>query len=366
MQKNCLDYPVEFIDGVFDEGNDALVKLVKKVTGSEAPKVLLVADGNVVQRVEGLGSKIGKYVQAHGISLAGTPVVLSGGEKTKTDNLQSALKLVSAILEAKLGKSDCVLALGGGALLDIASYAAAQARGGVRVIRMPTTPAAMFDGAFATYGAVNSSNVKDALRVACEPAAVAIDTSFATSVLDGVWRGGISDAVRLAAVSDGALMKKIAKCASAYQRRDVAVLRELAEAVYKVRAKRGSTTCSEWIAFRLEAMSGYKLPHGYAISIGVCLDSAYAVARKLMKETDREVVFKTLAESGALDGLSHSFHLLNQPETVLFGLDAWKLAYGSEAIILPAGLGKSVVEEVPDRACYTQVMKEFVLSATEA
>ena len=210
MQKSCFSYPVEFTDDAFGE-SPVLAETLKKASGSENPRVLIVADLNVVQRTEGLGAKIGRYVQAHGICLAGSPVVMAGGEKVKADNLQSALNVVSAILSAKLGRNDIVLALGGGTVLDVAGYAAAQARGGVKIVRMPTSPAAMMDAAFADYAAVDSASVKDALRVPSVPAAVVIDFSFAASVLDGVWRGGVAEAVRLAVASDATLLKKLKK-----------------------------------------------------------------------------------------------------------------------------------------------------------
>jgi len=363
MQKNCLDYPVEFIDDAFGE-TSPLADLLKKVTGSENPGVLLVADANVVQRTEGLGTKIGRYVQAHGIRLVGSPVVLSGGEKLKADNLQSALKVVSAILDGRLEAGDCVMAMGGGALLDVAGYAAAQARGGVKLVRMPTTPAAMIDAAFADYAAVDSAGVKDALRVPSRPAAVVLDKTFAATVLDGVWRGGIGEAVRLAAACDGPLLKKLVKLTDSYRARDLSVLGEIVTGACKVRQKKGATDFALWSALRLEAMSGYKLPHGYAVAIGICIDSAYAVERQLLKESDQELICGILAACGALDGLSHSQHILSQPDQVLLGLDAWRLSTGSSEIALPAGLGKATVDPEVDRALLAKVLKEFVAVAT--
>ena len=85
MQKNCFSYPVEFVEDAFG-ASDVLADTLRKVTGSDEPRVLIVADMNVVQRIEGLGSKIGRYVQEHGIRLAGSPVVIAGGEKVKADN----------------------------------------------------------------------------------------------------------------------------------------------------------------------------------------------------------------------------------------------------------------------------------------
>ena len=356
MQKSCFSYPVEFTEDTFGESS-VLADTLKKVTGSDGPRVLIVADMNVVQRVEGLGSKIGRYVQEHGIRLAGSPVVLGGGEKVKADNLQSALKIVSEMLSAKVGRNDVVLAIGGGTIFDVAGYAAAQVRGGAKLVRMPTTPAAMMDAAYADYAAVDSATVKDALRVPSVPAAVVIDTGFAASVLDGVWRGGIGEAVRLAVALDASLLKKTEGWAEAYRARDGRVLLGLVKAVHAVRAKKGGTTFAQWAAFRLESMSGYKLPHGYAVSIGICIDLGYAVEKGLLKPADRERVVALLDSCGALDGLEHSGHLLNQAENLLLGLDAWALSSGSSAIAIPHGIGKPGEAAAPDRETYGKILK---------
>lgn len=353
------DYSVLFAEDVFAEDNPAFANLLKELTGSDEPRVLMVADGNVVQRTEGLGTRIGKYVQTYGIKLAATPIVLGGGEKIKSDNLQSAQKVMAAALEAKVGAADVMLAMGGGTILDVAGYVSAQVRGGVKLVRMPTTVAAMLDAAFAEEAALDSPVVKNALRVPCPPAAVVIDPKFAATVLDGVWRGGIGEAVRQAAVRDGALMKKLVKSVEALKNRDMAVMGEIVRACAESRVKKGGSDFALWSAHRLESMSGYKLPHGYAVPMGICIDCAYAVEKGLMKEEDQETICRVLADCGALDGLAHSHHLMTQPDSILFGLDAWRLATGREAVLVPAGVGKSQLVEAPDREAFKKVIKEF-------
>ena len=359
MQKSCFSYPVEFADDVFG-ASDVLATTLKAATDSKNPKVLIVADVNVVQRTEGLGAKIGRYVQTHGIQLAGSPVVIAGGERAKTDNLQSALKVVSAILSAKLGRHDIVLALGGGSILDIAGYAAAQARGGVKVVRLPTTPAAMMDGAFASYAAVDSASVKDALRVASTPAAVVIDPAFAQTVLDGVWRSGFAEAVRFAAALDATLFKKLVKLRAAYCARERAALDEIVRAVVASKAKKGPTDFGLWASFRLQSMSGYKLPQGYAVAMGSAIDLCYATAAGFLKEADRDAVLAVLRESGTLDGLGHSVHLISQADELLCGLDAWALAAGTAEVTLLTAIGKSKRMDLPDRDGYRKVFKEVL------
>lgn len=362
MQKNCFGYPVEFVEDAFGE-SAVLADIVRNASGVDDPKVFIVADMNVVQHTEGLGAKIGRYVQEHDIRLAASPAVIPGGETVKADNLQSALRIVSALLGAKLGRNDIVLALGGGTILDVAGYAAAQVRGGAKIVRVPTTPAAMMDAAFAGWAAVDSATVKDALRVPSVPAAVVIDTDFAATVLDGVWRGGIGEAVRLAVASDSSLAKKLFKLAPDYRRRDLDALAEIVEAAFAVRAKRGPTAFAQWAAPRLESLSGYKLPHGYAVAIGICLDMGYAVETGMMDDEDRAEVVELLRGCGSLDGLNHSGHLLSQPDNLLLGLDAWALATGSPAIAVPTGIGKTKEVADPDRDVFRKVLKEMAAAS---
>ena len=343
-----------------------MADVLRKASGSETPRVQIVADLNVVQRTEGIGPRIGRYVQDHGISLAGNPVVVPAGEKLKVEGIKGVQRIASALVEARLAKEDLVLAIGGGTLLDVAGYVAAQVRGGVRIVRMPTTPAAMMDAAFANYAALDMNMVKDALRVPSIPAAVVIDPTFCATVLDGVWRGGASEAVRIAVAKDKTLFKKLAGAASTYRERDMDALSEVVSSVVAVRTSDGATTLGEWSAMRLESMSGYKLPHGYAMAMGVCIDAAYSLEKGYMKEGDADKIGELLGELGSLDGVAHSRHLLGKVDSLMRGLDAWRLANGSQEIVVPAGIGKTVVEKEPDRDAYAAALAKLTASASSA
>lgn len=364
--ENKKGYTVNFIDGMFDEENEAFSDILRSLSGSDSPTVFLVADQNVVQKTQSIGTRIGRYFQKYAVRMAAAPVILSGGEKNKADGFQSVMTLVSSMVDSKIGANDVVIALGGGALMDIAGYVASQVRGGVKLVRVPTTPAAMVDGAFSEMAAVDYQSVKDAVRVPCVPDCVVIDAGFAATVLDGVWRGGLGEIVRHAAVRDPALMRKFAKCVARLKDRDMEAYREILAAAVESRVKRGASPFALWSANRLESMSGYKLPHGYAVPIGVCIDCAYAVEKKYMKESDQELICRALADCGALDGLVHSHHLLSQADNILYGLDAWRLSTGSEALVLPAGVGKETVDGSPDRELFRKVIKEFLSASMES
>ena len=349
MRKNCLKYPVEFTTDIFDKGNGILVDTLRKVTGSDRPRVMLVADLNVVQHIQGLGTRIGAYITARDIDLVAKPTVIAGGEKIKCDNLRAALTIVSAALEAKIGADDVMLILGGGSLFDVAGWAAAQVRGGVKTVRIPTTPAAMIDAAFADNAALDSVNIKDALKVPCTPAAVLIDHGFAAGVLDGVWRGGFAAALRQSAVTDAGFFASLADTASVFRNRDLDALGEMVKKAYSSRTEHDVKPFGEWSALRLEAMSSYKLPHGYALSLGMLIDAQYARLQKLLSDEEFTAIEKALAESGAKEGSSHIRHLLDQDDVLLAGLSAWRLSH-PEGVVFPKGIGRSVTVEIPDLA----------------
>ena len=85
------EYEVRFMDGIFDVENPALAEMLRGITNDDEPsRVMLVADTNVVHRTEGLGTRIGKYVQEYGIRLVGGAVVIGGGEKIKADTWYTA------------------------------------------------------------------------------------------------------------------------------------------------------------------------------------------------------------------------------------------------------------------------------------
>jgi hypothetical protein len=150
-------FPVKVTEDVFAEENPVLAEALREVTGQSRPKVALIADMNVVQRTENLGLKIGRYFQVHGITLAASPVVITAGERIKIDNFQSAAMVGSALIDARVGFNDAVIALGGGTLLDVAGYAAAQARGFLTVgdeplkLTLDATPLGYTGGALADY-----------------------------------------------------------------------------------------------------------------------------------------------------------------------------------------------------------------------
>lgn len=294
MRKNSLNYPAELVDDVFG-ANETLAKTL----GSH--RFIIVADQNVVSHVDSIGKRIGAYVQTYELKLAGSPVVLAGGERIKMDDFRSAMRVLDALYASELEDGDLVLALGGGTLLDVVGWVAAQYPAQIGVIRVPTTPSAMFGTAFAETAALNTPRVKDALVVPAAPAAVLLDPKFAMSVLDGVWRAGVSDLIRLAAVFEPETLEEIDAKISAYANRDQSALSAFVELALRLHKKGGYTALGLASSAPYEPRSAWKLPHGYAVAIGTIID---------LEEPLRTRAHSILKACGAMDGARHSKHIL--------------------------------------------------------
>jgi 3-dehydroquinate synthase len=210
---------IKIAEGLFEEGNAIFADSIREAMGQESPRIFLVADANVVQKTEHLGVKIGRAFSAAGMEIAGSPVILSGGERIKNDDSATVRKIACAAFSARLSRNDVLVAIGGGTIIDVAAYAAAQVRGGMKFAAVPTTVVAAVDSVFMTDAAVDAAGVKDAMRIRTRPSVAFIDANFTKTTLDGVWCGGIGALVRHAATSDGALFKRIVSSLDALKAR---------------------------------------------------------------------------------------------------------------------------------------------------
>ena len=306
MRRNLLGYRAEVVEDMFG-ASDALAEVLSDTLG-DGGRVLLVADSNVVSHTSWLGQKIGRYFTDNGIRLTGRAVIVPGGEKAKHEDLSGAFAIVDAAARTRVGEGDCILALGGGTAFDLAGWAAAQF-GGIPVVRLPTTPAAMTGAAFAENAAIDRCGRKDVVRFESKPAAVLVDVAFLSTVMDGVWRAGAGEIACLAAADDK-LRREFVEFAPRYASRDYAAFAEMAARVIELRMKRRDERIAEPLAARLEEMSGFRLPHGYAIPLALLIEMGARTAKGDMSAEAAQEIRAALETCGSLEGLYHSRHLL--------------------------------------------------------
>ena len=139
-------HEVIFTRGALRVENRALAEVFEG-EGGRAARVVVVVDRGVAEAKPKLVKELKKYFEKHAgrVELAGEPMIVPGGETAKND-WRLVEKLWAAMERHGLSRQSYVLAIGGGAALDLAGFAAATAHRGVRLVRMPTTSLSQADG----------------------------------------------------------------------------------------------------------------------------------------------------------------------------------------------------------------------------
>jgi 3-dehydroquinate synthase len=187
-----------------------------------------------------------------------------------------------------------VLIVGGGAVLDMAGYAAATTHRGLRVVRLPTTVLGQNDSGVGVKNGVNALGTKNLLGTFAPPFAVINDRCFLATLSARDLTSGMAEAVKVALIRDRAFFEWLeANTArlAAFEEDAVAYsIRRCAELHLAHIAGSGDPfetgsarplDFGHWAAHKLETLTGHALRHGEAVAIGIALDSRYAV------ETDR-------------------------------------------------------------------------------
>ena len=131
---------------------------------------------------------------------------LPQGEASKSPAQLSAL--LSAMLRAGLTRSDCLAAVGGGVVCDLAGLAAGLYMRGIDCYYFPTTLLAMVDAAVGGKTAVDLDGVKNAVGLFRQPRAVVIDPDLLATLPPRQLSNGLAEAVKMALTHDAALFAR--------------------------------------------------------------------------------------------------------------------------------------------------------------
>jgi 3-dehydroquinate synthase len=349
-------YPVYFTADVFAPSNRILRDLV--ATDDQPARLVVVLDRGVERAHPELVSAIGAYCDAHrdALSLTAPVLIVPGGEAIKNDR-RHVDRMLEAINGAALCRHSYVVAIGGGAVLDAAGFAAATAHRGVRLIRVPTTVLAQDDSGVGVKNGINAFGKKNYLGTFAPPFAVINDSSFLPTLSDRDWRSGVTEAIKAALIGDPEFFTLIETRAEALLKRDAPAMQEVIRrsAVLHLRHiatkgdpfEQGSSRpldFGHWAAHKLEQMTQHRLRHGEAVAIGMALDTTYSYRAGFLAEAEwRRIINLFLAigvpvyapELG--DGMEPAGH----PQPILQGLAEFQEHLGGRlTIMLLAGIGR--------------------------
>ena len=351
-------YPVHFTRDAFAPANPALVQAVSRLEPARRHRVVPLVDAGVAAAWPSLPALLDAYVDAHGdaLALVGTPLVVPGGEAIKNDP-EAVARLHRHLHDLHVDRQSCVLAVGGGAMLDAVGYAAATTHRGVRIVRVPTTVLAQCDGGVGVKNGVNAFGVKNFLGTFAPPFAIVNDERFLETLPARDRRAGMAEAVKVALVRDAAFFQWLETEADALGAFEPAALATLVRRCARLHLRHIATggdpfelgsarplDYGHWAAHALETLSGHRLRHGEAVAIGIALDTLYAAEAGMLDEATADRICGLLERLGfALwDEVLAQAGPDGQP-VVLRGLEDFREHLGGElTVTLIATIGRGV------------------------
>ena len=301
-------YPVHFTTALFSVGNPLLAETVADEAHDLPRKVLIVVDRGVVTHHPRLLPSIEAYCHHHRAALnpVSPPLIFPGGEEAK-NRPEYVVMLHDAIDQGGLCRHAYIVAIGGGALIDMAGYAAATAHRGIRLIRVPTTILAQNDAAVGVKNGINAFGKKNFLGTFSPPYAVLNDSLFLETLSHRDWRSGLAEAVKVALIKDLWFFELLEQKALLLLSRN---RKAMEQAIHRCAAlhlrhiasngdpfESGSSRpldFGHWSAHKLEQMSGFTLRHGEAVAVGIALDVTYSRLAGFLDRSDWERILALL------------------------------------------------------------------------
>lgn len=127
------------------------------------------------------------------------------GEESKS--LSVFEKLCKAMLEHGFTRSDCVVAVGGGVVGDLAGFVAASYMRGIDFYNIPTTVLSQVDSSVGGKTAVNFMGVKNIIGAFYQPKAVLIDPDVLKTLSERHFSNGLAEAVKMSLTFDKELFE---------------------------------------------------------------------------------------------------------------------------------------------------------------
>ena len=244
-------------------------------------KVALFSDAGILARLAG---PVRGSIAAAGFDV--TVVELPAGEAAKS--VEVASRGWDALLAAGLDRGSTVVALGGGAVGDLAGFVAATYMRGVNFVQLPTTLLAQVDASIGGKTAIDHPRAKNLVGAFHQPRLVLVDPVTLTTLPEREFRSGLAEVVKHGVVLDADYFADLETCRGALLARDIETLTRVVAGSCRLKANvverdeqeaelRAVLNYGHTIGHAVEAVTGYaRWTHGEAVSLGMAAEARLA------------------------------------------------------------------------------------------
>ena len=249
-----------------------------------AARCAIVTDANVARfhlaALEAALQKDGRHVGS---------ITLPPGESTKS--FRELAPLCERLLDLGLERGDLVVALGGGVIGDLAGFAAAILRRGVRFVQIPTSLLAQVDSSVGGKTGIDTPQGKNLIGAFHQPGLVLADTDVLRTLPERELRAGYAEVAKYGLLGDAAFFAWLEQNYAAVLALEPAPLTHAVETSVKAKAgivgrdeteqgERALLNLGHTFGHAFEAWCGYsdRLLHGEAIAIGMSIAFRFSAA----------------------------------------------------------------------------------------
>jgi 3-dehydroquinate synthase len=231
--------------------------------------------------LSGLAAPVAGSLTAAGYLVHQTAV--PDGEAAK--EISVAARLWSELAAAGVGRTDAVVALGGGAVTDLAGFVAATWLRGVRIVLMPTTLLGMTDAAVGGKTGINTADGKNLVGTFTPPAGVLADVTTLATLPAADYVSGLAEVIKAGFIADPPILDLLAADPAAAAmpggpheqeliERAIAMKAEVVSADLREAGRREILNYGHTLGHAIERAENYGIRHGEAVSIGMCFAAA--------------------------------------------------------------------------------------------
>ena len=349
-------HQVRFTQQVFSPDNLTLRNTLTDEKTGRKHKALVVMDEALCRAQHGLVEHVRVYFERHSdrLNLVCNPMQFEGGERTKNSYFHVS-EIHSKIEMHHIDRHSYVIAVGGGALLDMVGLASSTAHRGVRHVRIPSTTLSQADSGVGVKNGINAFGKKNFIGAFAPPYAVINDFDLLSSLSGRDKRNGYIEAVKVALIRDREFFEWIETNAKPLANFSQEPMRQLIHRCAELHINHIATSgdpfefgsarpldFGHWAAHKLEQLSEFRIRHGEAVAIGIALDVVYTRRTGHLSAAAADRIL-TLLESLGFELFSNE--LLHESESgtlqVLNGLEEFREHLGGDlTITLPLNLGQ--------------------------
>jgi 3-dehydroquinate synthase len=350
-----FQHRVHFTKNVFGLGNSLLKDVLAGGQG-QVPKVFLVLDESLHLAQPALAPQIETWFKnnAEAVHLVCAPFILEGGERVKNSYFHVS-EIQSQIDRYHIDRHSYVIAVGGGALLDLVGLAASTAHRGVRHVRIPTTTLSQDDSGVGVKNGMNAFGKKNYIGTFAVPWAVINDFELLASLPPRDKRAGYIEGVKVACIRDAAFFDAIEHDAAKLREFDPEAMERLIHRCAELHVNHIATSgdpfemgsarpldFGHWAAHKLEQISDYRIRHGEAVAVGIALDVIYSRRMGFLDGGSTERVLKLIEDLGFEIFANELLHVDSDGAlVVLKGLEEFREHLGGQlTITLLRSIGK--------------------------